>query len=42
MPLALAPPRPQYTHDGDSCGIHSSGAGFERVDSVENWQLPKY
>jgi rhodanese-related sulfurtransferase len=32
----------QYTHDGDSCGIHSSGAGFERVDSVEKWAPPKF
>lgn len=22
-----------YTHDGDSCGIHSTGAGFERMDT---------
>ncbi len=29
-----------YTHDGDSCGIHSSGAGFERVDTVGTWQPP--
>ncbi|KAI8113939.1 hypothetical protein M9434_002067 [Picochlorum sp. BPE23] len=32
----------QYTHDGDSCGIHSSGAGFARVDSVEQWVPPKF
>jgi len=32
----------QYTHDGDSCGIHSSGAGFERVDSVEKWVPPSF
>lgn len=32
----------QYTHDGDSCGIHSSGAGFERVDSVEKWNPPSF
>jgi hypothetical protein len=32
----------QYTHDGDSCGIHSSGAGFERVDTVEQWVPPSY
>ncbi|KAK9902888.1 hypothetical protein WJX75_009856 [Coccomyxa subellipsoidea] len=32
----------QYTHDGDSCGIHSSGAGFERVDKVEKWVPPSY
>ncbi len=32
----------QYTHDGDSCGIHSSGAGFARVDPKEQWVPPKY
>lgn len=32
----------QYTHDGDSCGIHSSGAGFDRVDSIEAWVPPKF
>lgn len=32
----------QYTHDGDTCGIHASGAGFERVDSVEKWVPPKF
>ena len=32
----------QYTHDGDSCGIHSSGAGFARVDAIEAWQPPKF
>lgn len=31
----------QYTHDGDSCGIHSSGAGFDRVDKVEPWVPPE-
>ncbi|PSC69936.1 gonidia-specific protein [Micractinium conductrix] len=31
-----------YTHDGDSCGIHSSGAGFERMDKIENWAPPKF
>lgn len=31
-----------YTHDGDTCGIHASGAGFERVDSVEKWAPPKF
>lgn len=30
----------QYTHDGDSCGIHSSGAGFDRVDKIEQWVPP--
>lgn len=28
-----------YTHDGDSCGIHSSGAGFDRVDAIEKLPL---
>lgn len=32
----------QYTHDGDTCGIHASGAGFERVDSIEKWAPPKF
>jgi hypothetical protein len=32
----------QYTHDGDSCGIHSSGAGFDRVDKADMWVPPKY
>jgi len=32
----------QYTHDGDSCGIHSSGAGFARVDAIESWVPPKF
>ncbi|BDA51186.1 probable thiosulfate sulfurtransferase 16, chloroplastic [Coccomyxa sp. Obi] len=32
----------QYTHDGDSCGIHSSGAGFARVDSADQWVPPVY
>lgn len=32
----------QYTHDGDSCGIHSSGAGFDRVDAIEHWVPPKF
>ena len=31
----------QYTHDGDTCGIHASGAGFERSDSIEKWVPPK-
>jgi rhodanese-related sulfurtransferase len=26
-----------YTHDGDSCGIHSSGAGFDRSDAIEKY-----
>lgn len=32
----------QYTHDGDSCGIHSSGAGFDKVDKIESWVPPKF
>ncbi|KAK9825933.1 hypothetical protein WJX81_008674 [Elliptochloris bilobata] len=32
----------QYTHDGDSCGIHSSGAGFERVDTADRWVPPSF
>lgn len=32
----------QYTHDGDSAGIHSSGAGFDRVDAIEKWVPPKF
>lgn len=31
-----------YNHDGDSCGIHSSGAGFKRVDAIEKWVPPTY
>ncbi|GAB4816661.1 hypothetical protein N2152v2_003707 [Parachlorella kessleri] len=31
-----------YTHDGDSCGIHSSGAGFDRVDAIERYTPPVY
>lgn len=29
-----------YNHDGDSCGIHASGAGFARVDAIERIRLP--
>jgi hypothetical protein len=32
----------QYGHDGDSCGIHASGAGFARVDAIERIRLPVY
>ena len=32
----------QYTHDGDTCGIHASGAGFERSDSIERWVPPSF
>eukprot|EP00878_Enallax_costatus_P000376 GHUV01000461.1.p1 GENE.GHUV01000461.1~~GHUV01000461.1.p1 ORF type:complete len:237 (+),score=62.36 GHUV01000461.1:352-1062(+) len=31
----------QYTHDGDSCGIHSSGAGFDKMDPQDSWMYPK-
>lgn len=31
-----------YSHDGDSCGIHSSGAGFEKMDPQEAWAPPVY
>jgi len=31
-----------YIHDGDSCGIHGSGAGFDRVDKIEQWVPPQY
>lgn len=31
-----------YMHDGDSCGIHASGAGFARVDAIERITLPVY
>lgn len=31
-----------YTHDGDSTGIHGSGAGFDRVDAIEAWVPPDY
>lgn len=32
-----------YMGEGsDSCGIHASGAGFERVDAIEKWVPPEY
>lgn len=31
-----------YMHDGDSGGIHASGAGFEKVDPQEQWKPPVY
>lgn len=31
-----------YIHDGDSCGIHGSGAGFERVDAIGAFVPPDY
>lgn len=35
----------QEKYDGEgesSCGIHASGAGFERVDAIERWAPPTY
>lgn len=32
----------QYTHDGDSAGIHSSGAGFPRMDPKDQWVPPAF
>jgi hypothetical protein len=32
----------EYSHDGDSAGIHSSGAGFDRVDKIERWVPPTF
>jgi len=31
-----------FTHDGDGCGIHGTGAGFERMDKIESWVPPAY
>lgn len=31
-----------YTHDGDTCGIHASGAGFEKADKADRWVPPDY
>ncbi|WIA20153.1 hypothetical protein OEZ86_013798 [Tetradesmus obliquus] len=31
-----------YSHDGDSGGIHASGAGFEKMDPAEAWRPPVY
>lgn len=31
-----------YSHDGDSGGIHASGAGFEKMDPIENWRPTVY
>eukprot|EP00879_Flechtneria_rotunda_P002041 GHRR01002220.1.p1 GENE.GHRR01002220.1~~GHRR01002220.1.p1 ORF type:complete len:226 (+),score=54.31 GHRR01002220.1:706-1383(+) len=31
-----------YTHDGDSAGIHGSGAGFEKMDPKDFWVYPLY
>ena len=32
----------QYTHDGDSAGIHSSGAGFPRMDPADRFVPQEY
>lgn len=31
-----------YTHGADSAGIHASGAGFDKVDKIEQWVPPSY
>ena len=32
-----------YDGEGsDSCGVHATGAGFERVDAVEKWEPPSF
>jgi hypothetical protein len=31
-----------YSHDGDSGGIHASGAGLDKVDKIESWRPPVY
>lgn len=31
-----------YQHNGDSGGIHASGAGFARVDAIERYVPPSY
>ena len=31
-----------YQHDGDSCGIHSTGAGFAKSDSADAWVPPAF
>jgi len=31
-----------YTHDGDSCGIHSSGAGFTNENAIEKFVPPTF
>lgn len=30
------------SESGDSCGIHGTGAGFERMDKIETWVPPQY
>ena len=31
-----------YTHDGDSAGIHSSGAGFPKMDPADKFMGQEY
>jgi len=31
-----------YKHDGDSCGIHASGAGFENLNKEDQWVPRKF
>lgn len=31
-----------YTHDGDSAGIHSSGAGFPKMDPADKFVGQEY
>ncbi|DBA86354.1 hypothetical protein WJX79_004408 [Trebouxia sp. C0005] len=31
-----------YTHDGDSAGIHGSGAGFPKMDPADKWVPQEY
>ena len=31
-----------FTHDGDSAGIHGSGAGFPKMDPSDKWVPQEY
>lgn len=31
-----------FTHDGDSAGIHGSGAGFPKMDPADKYAPPQY
>lgn len=31
-----------FRHDAGSAGIHASGAGFEKMDAIEQWVPPAY
>lgn len=31
-----------FTHDGDSAGIHGSGAGFPKMDPADKWVPQQY